>query len=350
MRNNKPEKGRDGVTQMLTNAAFLSDCKKIWPGLGVSVIAGMAALFLSEHYIAPAMLFALLLGMAISFLYQQDTSCKAGIDFTACHILRTGVALLGLRVAFGDLVTLGWHTAAILVLAIITTILLGMVLSRAMGMQTRFGALTGAAVGICGASAALAISSILPDSEHKERDTLLTIIGVTALSTLAMIAYPIVVKHLGMDETSASIFLGGTIHDVAQVVGAGYSVSEQTGELATLTKLVRVAMLLPVVVCMLFVMKRFSSGSSANTSVPVIPAFLVIFVVLMIFNSVIHIPSAITEAANTLSRFFLIIAITAIGMKSDLGKLVEVGFKPIFLMVIETLWIASLILFFVLYM
>ena len=113
--------------------------------------------------------------------------------------------------------------------AIFTTIILGVILARVFGLQKRFGALTGGSVAICGASAALAISSIMPNSEHKERDTLLTVIGVTAMSTIAMILYPIIVNYLEFDAHNAGVFLGGTIHDVAQVVGAGYSVSPETG-------------------------------------------------------------------------------------------------------------------------
>ncbi len=322
---------------------------RYFPGIGICAITGMAALFLSEHYGAPAMLFALLLGMAVSFLYQQDTSCKVGIEFTSCHLLRAGVALLGLRVAFGDLVTLGWKTGLMLAFAIISTIAIGLCLSKLMGMQKRFGALTGGAVGICGASAALAISAVLPASENKERDTLLTVVGVTALSTLAMVVYPIVVNYLGLNPTDASIFLGGTIHDVAQVVGAGYSISEQTGDLATLTKLVRVAMLMPVVLCFVLVIKRANANATHGADIPSLPSFLIFFVVLMILNSLVNLPSFVVESAGALSQFFLITAITAIGMKSNLGKLVEVGMKPILLMVFETLWIALLILVFVMY-
>ena len=102
------------------------------PGVLISIIVGLAALFLSEHYGAPAMLFALLLGIAMSFLYE-GTTCKEGIEFTACHILRIGVALLGLRIAFGDLAALGWQTAVLLIVAIGSTIGLGVVLAKCFG-------------------------------------------------------------------------------------------------------------------------------------------------------------------------------------------------------------------------
>jgi uncharacterized membrane protein YadS len=176
-------------------------CKNIWPGLGIATITGMAALFLSEHYNAPAMLFALLLGMAVSFLYQNDTPCACGIDFTASTLLRAGVVLLGLRIALGDLAVLGWQTALMLAGAIFTTIVLGVGLAKALGLQKRFGALTGGSVAICGASAALAISTILPKGENHERDTLLTVIGVTAMSTIAMVLYPIIAGQLDMTDT-----------------------------------------------------------------------------------------------------------------------------------------------------
>ena len=312
-----------------------------WPGLVVSAVVGMAALFLSDHYGAPAMLFALLLGIAVSFLHQEETSCKPGIEFSARQVLRAGVALLGLRIAFSDLALLGWATGITLLVAITSTILFGIGFARILGLSQRFGALTGGAVGICGASAALAISAILPDEANKERDTLVTVIGVTALSTLAMIIYPILVSYLGLSETQASIFLGGTIHDVAQVVGAGYSVSELTGDRATLTKLVRVAMLMPAVLIM---MLAFHRHTPVGTKVPPLPSFLVGFVVLMTANSLFELPQTVLDTAKSLSRFFLIAAISAIGMKSNLSQLVKVGFKPILLMLVETIWIAVLIM------
>jgi uncharacterized integral membrane protein (TIGR00698 family) len=254
-----------------------------------------------------------------------------------------GVALLGLRIAFGDLAALGWKTAVLLVLATGSTILVGIVLAKILGLQKRFGLLTGGSVGICGASAAMAISAVLPQSKDNERDTLLTIVGVTTLSTVAMVVYPIVAVYLSLDETQTSLFLGATIHDVAQVVGAGYSVSEQTGDLATLTKLVRVAFLMPVVMSILLVLK-LNSDNSKDAKPPGFPPFLIAFTILMTLNSIVNLPAVITESATDISRFALVISIAAIGMKSNLRKILIVGFKPVLLLVLETLWIAGFVL------
>lgn len=317
--------------------------KTLLPGISVTTITGLAALFLSEHYGAPAMLFALLLGIAMSFLYQ-DSPCTKGIEFAATFILRVGVALLGLRIALNDLVSLGWEAIVILIVAIASTICLGVILSKQLKLSKSFGALTGGSVAICGASAAMAITAVLPDHKNKERDTLVTIIGVTSLSTIAMVVYPIIVTYLELNNIDAGFFLGGTIHDVAQVVGAGYSITEDTGDMSTLVKLVRVSLLMPVVLTMLFIIKIKCSADHNNANTAKVPGFLIAFVILMIINSLFNLPTMIVEPATSFSRFALVISITAIGMKSNFAKLKSVGFKPILLMVVETLWIAAVIL------
>jgi uncharacterized integral membrane protein (TIGR00698 family) len=228
---------------------------ELFPGLLASVVVAAAAAFLSQHYGAPAMLFALLLGMAMNFLGAEGR-CTAGIGFSARTVLRVGVALLGLRITIGQVVALGWHPLLLVVVSVTVTIAVSMMAARLFGFRGLFGLLTGGATAICGASAALALAAALPGHPLKERATLFTVIGVSALSTVAMIAYPMIVHALGLDPVQAGIFLGGTIHDVAQVVGAGYNISRETGDAATLVKLTRVAMLLPVTVFAVLVSRR----------------------------------------------------------------------------------------------
>src|SRR5690606_33130001 len=145
--------------------------------------------FLSEHYGAPVMLFALLLGMALNFL-SAEGKCKAGIEFTARSVLRLGIALLGMRITLEQIAGLGWKPLALVVFLVVVTIAVSVVAAKLMGFQRLFGMLTGGATAICGASAALALSAALPNHPQKERATLFTVIGVSALSTLAMIVYP----------------------------------------------------------------------------------------------------------------------------------------------------------------
>jgi uncharacterized integral membrane protein (TIGR00698 family) len=219
--------------------------------------------------------------------------------------------------------------------------------ARALGFQGIFGLLTGGATAICGASAALALSAALPAHPLKERATLFTVIGVSALSTFAMVAYPMIVQALGLNPQQAGIFLGGTIHDVAQVVGAGYSLSTETGDAATLVKLLRVAMLLPVIVLAALITRARSAadGTAGKTQrPPLLPGFAVAFAVLVALNSTGFMPQAVRVLGNEASRWFLVAAIAGIGMKTQLKELATVGFKPVALMIGETVFLAALAL------
>jgi uncharacterized integral membrane protein (TIGR00698 family) len=314
----------------------------VYPGMLVAGTIALASTWLAQHYTAPVMLFALLFGMAFHFLHEEGR-CVAGIEFTSRSVLRVGVSLLGVRITFGQIASLGALPVATVVIGVATTILFGFLLSRRLALSPVFGVLSGGAVAICGASAALAIASVLPRSETRERDTILTVVSVTALSTLAMIIYPVFAASIGLDHRQAGIFIGGTIHDVAQVVGAGYTISNETGDIATYVKLLRVAMLLPAVFVISFLYARSDgTGESARATLPL---FLVGFAILVLANSTGLAPPILIALANEASRWCLVAAIAALGMKTSFKTLFAVGWRPVGLMIAETLWIAALVLF-----
>lgn len=317
---------------------------QLMPGLLMSFILAVAAMFLSEHYGAPVMLFALLLGMAVNFL-SQEGRCVEGIGFTAREVLRLGVALLGLRLTLGQVMALGWEPLAMVVVAVALTIACGIVLARLFGFQMFFGLLTGGAVAICGASAALALSAALPAHEKKERATLFTVIGVSTLSTLAMVLYPLLTQWMGLTPVEAGFFIGGTIHDVAQVVGAGYSLSHEAGDAATLIKLMRVAMLLPVIALAAWLTRRHAQASGTDTGgqrPPLLPWFAVAFAVLVLINSTGWLPTMLVSGGKEVSQWCLVASMAAIGMKTHLKDILSVGWKPVALMVAETAFLALL--------
>ncbi|MDV2857036.1 MULTISPECIES: YeiH family protein [Oceanimonas] len=319
--------------------------KRFFPGLCVAATIGIAASFLSQHYGAPAMLMALLLGLAFNFL-SEESQCAPGLQFSAKTLLRLGVALLGLRITFGDVLTLGWQPMLMVCSAVVLTIAFGVVMARWLGFSSAFGTLTGGSVAICGASAAMAISSVLPNSEQAKRDTLFTVIIVTTLSTLAMIFYPMISQALGLTGQEAGLFLGATIHDVAQVVGAGYSMSEEVGDLSTFVKLLRVAMLVPIVMTIGIIIRRAASkqGNGNESGKVAIPGFLIGFVVLFIINSLGWLPQQLAGQLADSSSWLLLTAIAALGVRTQLKDILSVGWKPVLLVVLETVFIALLIL------
>ena len=298
----------------------------IFPGLLVSGTIALAATWLAQHYNAPVMLFALLLGMAFHFLHEYGR-CPAGIEFSSKSLLRIGVGLLGARITVTQIAELGVGPVLTVAIGVVSTVAFGMGVARLLGLRPVFGLLNGSSVAICGASAALAVASSMPKHEDNERDTILTVVVVTALSTLAMILYPILVQTMGLDDGRAGVFLGGTIHDVAQVVGAGYTISPNAGDIATYVKLLRVALLLPVMftIPLLFRRKR-SGGSSARKAYPI---FLLGFAALVALRSAKILPGAVVDLANDVSRWFLVAAIAALGMKTSFKKVFAAGLSDV---------------------
>ena len=185
--------------------------KPLLPGLMLSATIAAAASFLGAHYGAPVMLFALLLGMAFNFMHTEGP-CGAGVDFVAKFVLRLGVGLLGIRIALEDLAQIGISGAALLVGLIAATIATGFIAAPLFKRQWRFALLTGGAVAICGASAALAIAAVIPHNDKTERNTLFTVMAVTALSTIAMVILSAAVRRAGLLGCLEQGFLIGGYH------------------------------------------------------------------------------------------------------------------------------------------
>ena len=325
----------------------IATLRQLVPGLLVAALVAMAAAFLGSHYKGSMLLFALLLGLALHFI-SEDPRCAAGIEFASGTVLRLGVALLGLRLTIAHVGALGWQTVLALLCAVALTILLALLLAKLLGIERSLGLLIGGATAICGASAALAISSVLPKSPRLERDTALTVVGVTTLSTLAMVSYPLLTSWLGFDALTSGKFIGATIHDVAQVVGAGYSLSPEAGDAATITKLMRVAFLMPVLVIVSLAVRgqvaraqhAEAGGVAAGPKTPLLPWFTVAFVALMLLNSTGWIPAAVQSGASDLSQGFLVLAIAGVGLKTSLKDVTQLGWRPVLMIVLVTLALA----------
>jgi uncharacterized integral membrane protein (TIGR00698 family) len=323
--------------------ALIEQGQKLFPGLLVASLIALAGQFIAEHYGAPAMLMALLFGIALNFL-SEEGRCVEGIAFGARTVLRFGVALLGLRISLGMIHDLGLPVVALVVSGLCLTIGFGLAVARFFGFRYRFAFLSSGAVAICGASAALAIAAVLPKDERSEERLVFTIVGVTLLSTFAMILYPILMTSAGFDDRTAGIFIGATIHDVAQVVGAGFSISDDAGEVATFVKLLRVAMLAPVVlVAAILIRRNAAQGEAKSGRPPLLPSFVVAFLIFAAAKSIGLIPDGVSQIAADLSRWALLTAIASVGLKTSLRQTLKVGLPAIGLLVSETAFLAVFI-------
>ena len=316
------------------------------PGTALAAVIAMAATTVSTLHGGPQFLYALFFGIAFHYL-SQEAKTRPGIEFCAHGVLRLGVGLLGARITASQIAGLGWETAAIVVTAVLTTLLCGTFLGKRFGLTRAEGVLSGGAVAICGASAALAISAVLPRTKESDRSTLMVVVTVTVLSTISMVVYPLIVKALHFPPELAGLFLGGTIHDVAQVVGASYMVNPETADYATIIKLFRVSMLAVVVIVVSSVFKQqreqMAEGAQARKQ-PLVPWFLWVFVVLVVVNSLGGVPSVVQTGLNDVSRACLVTAISALGVKTSFMQLARAGWRPFALLLIETVWMAAFVL------
>jgi len=314
---------------------FLSRCG---PGLALSVLVATAAVLLApvvaQVFAIPAMVIALLIGIALNGVAARPVFAP-GLAFSVKNLLRIAVALLGLRIALGDIIDLGIATALIVIVSMAATIVAGFLLARMFAQNTGYGALAGAATAVCGASATLATATVLPAYKGKEADIVFVVVAVNALSTVAMVAYPAICFWLGFDDRLTGIMLGLTIHDVAQVVGAGYAVSEEAGNTAVIVKLFRVFLLLPVVLAIGWYFASATKAEKGAAKVPV-PVFALAFLVLCILNSIaleipviapVYLP--IRDVLILASTWGLLIAIAALGLGTSIRAIAALGWRHI---------------------
>ena len=311
-------------------------------GVMLCSLIAIIATIVATRYQAPVMLFALLLGLSAHSFYQHHY-IQPGINYCSRELLRFCVGLLGVRIAFADIVSLGITPPLIVMVSMALTMFFGVIFARVLGLPKVFGVLSGGAVAVCGVSAAAAISTVLPNDKSQEKYFALTVIGITTFSTLSMIFYPILAGYLGFSDELSGVFIGGSIHDVAQVIGAGYSISPEAGDIAIYIKLLRVALLMPIVMLVFFVFKDKDSKMSGGVSA-FIPGFLIIFFVLAFLKNMGILPVWLIEVIRHMSSALLVVAIAAIGVKTSLKQVLSVGWKPIILMATETVFLAGLVI------
>lgn len=315
----------------------IAQARGILPGLALSALVAVVAVaatpLISRVVPIPAMVVALMIGIALNSLARR-VLFQAGISFCLKILLRWAVALLGLRIALGEIAALGLATALMVVVAMALTVAAGFLLARAFGQRAAYGALAGAATAVCGASATLATAIVLPGYKGKEADVAFVVVAVNALSTLAMLLYPPLGASLGLDPQATGVMLGATIHDVAQVVGAGYAVSEPVGNTAVVVKLFRVFLLFPVVLLIGWAFTHRSVASDA-ARIP-FPVFALVFVALCLINSIATAIGAVAPAFAQIkaplidaSTWGLLIAIGALGLGTSLPAIAALGWRHV---------------------
>lgn len=319
--------------------------RRLGPGIGLSVAVALVS-YAGEPLIAdairglsgssyrlPAIVIALLVGIALN-PYAQRPLFEPGMTWCVKKLLRVAIGLLGVRIALSDIAALGWPVAFMVVASMGLTIAAGVGLARLFRLGDGYGALAGAANAVCGASATLATATVVPHYGQKGADVAFTVVAANAVSTLVMIGYPPLCLLLGLDPQRTGIMLGATIHDMAQVVGAGYAVSEPVGNTAVIVKLFRVFLLLPAVLAIGWWFTR--KGAEHGTAKVPVPIFALAFLALCVLNSLMPLAPGLAPlyqpakaAMIQASTWGLLVAIAALGLGTSLASLLRIGWRHI---------------------
>jgi uncharacterized integral membrane protein (TIGR00698 family) len=307
------------------------------PGVALSALVAaigyVAAPFVAHVAPIPNMVIALVVGIALNPIAARP-AIQAGMAFCVRTVLRWAVALLDLRVGLADIAALGLETGALIVVSMLATLVSGFIFARWYRRAPGFGVLVGVGTAVCGASATLAVSTVVPDYPGKQPDIAFVVVAVNALATLAMLVYPPLCILLGFNAQTTGVMLGGTIHDVAQVVGAGYAVSVPVGNTAVIVKLFRVFLLLPVVLGVGWYFTRIGQ-KHGEARVPV-PVFAIVFLALCALNSVVPLMPALLPAYAPIksvlvyaSTWGLLLAIGALGLGTSIQTIIGLGWRHI---------------------
>jgi uncharacterized integral membrane protein (TIGR00698 family) len=270
----------------------------------------------------------------------------AGVNFSARKLLRIAVAFFGLRVSLQEIAQVGLPGLTVSVLVVVSTLVLGTWLGmKLMKLDRDTAILNAAGSAICGAAAVLAFESTL---QSKPEKSAVAVGSVVLFGTLSMFLYPLLYRTgwLHLDTLGAGLFFGGTIHEVAQVVGAASNVSAQATHIATIVKMTRVMLLVPVLLALGFWLAREArqgaAGARAHGHAPrklAVPWFALGFLACVIVNSLHVIPGAATQALNTIDTFALTMAMTALGIETHVSQVRKAGPRALATGLILYVWL-----------
>lgn len=300
------------------------------PGLAICAIASAAAAWLAQNYGVPIILAGLLLGLALNFA-AGDKRTHAGLDATSRHGLRAGIVLLGLQVTLMQIAAMGAVPFLGLALVMTAALVAALLAARATGQSPAVGLLAGGSTAICGASAALALYGAIGRERIGQAQFTLTLVILAAASAIALVTYPPLARMLDFSDAQAGFLVGASVHDVAQAIGAGFSVSDAAGAQATVVKLTRVALLAPLVTLAALWIARAQPVAASGTAVrvPLLPGFILAFLALVVLNSLVTMPPALAATALTLSKTLLLLAVTATAMRTRTDLLLELGWRAV---------------------
>lgn len=332
------------------NGAVSMSMKKISSGyLGVILVmalAALATLLAHTEWVRSTGMSPVVLGIIVGMIFGNTLPAgvlerlRPGTAFAVKYILRAAIIFYGFRITFQNILEVGVPGLLVSVVMVTSTLLLGVFLGKKLfKMDPELALLTASGSAICGAAAVCATESVLRSESHK---TIVAVSTVVLFGTISMFAYP-ALERMGILNMSSDIFgiyIGGSVHEVAQVVVAGNAVNEAAAASGIIVKMTRVMLLVPVLLSIgFFVAKRSKANGAVSGQKFPIPYFVLGFILVAGINSLNLFSAEVVDEINIADTFLLTMAMCALGMGTTFSKFKEAGTKPIYLASLLFIWL-----------
>lgn len=315
------------------------------PGLLlVFVIAGASAALATQSRVVglglSALTLAIVLGMVIgnTGYTRVQPICAPGVDFAKQRLLRAGIVLFGMRITFQDIGAVGWSGALVDAVMLTSTFMLALLVGRRWwGMDARSVLLIGAGSSICGAAAVLATEPVVKAGSE---NVAVAVATVVVFGTLAMFGYPLLhtlMQDWHLSDAAYGLYVGSTVHEVAQVVVAGSAVSEAAAAHAVIAKMIRVMMLAPFLLLLSAFLTR--GGAAGGARKITVPWFALGFIAVAGLHSLQWLPSSWGATLVALDNLLLAMAMAALGLSTHVGAIRRAGVRPLLLALVLFCWL-----------
>ncbi len=325
--------------------SFAKNILLLGPGIGLTVSIAVFAslLFHLTGNILPAMTISILIGILLGNIIKIPNLMRAGIIFSLRNILRLAVIFLGFRITFQEIIEIGLAGLAINMSVVILTFFFAMWLSlKIFKLDRELAYLIAAGSSICGASAILATAPILKSQNHNNT---IAVAIVTIFGTMSMFSYPLLFQFgflPGLNEITLGVFVGASIHEIGQVISAGFAVSTISGNTALLVKLARVMLLAPfLVILSICTLRKYEYTNNLSERIQ-FPWFVLFFILVSALTSFYQIPAAIQKSFSQIGLNLMLVSMAALGLETNLKKVFQVGAKPLYVGFLLTLFLFTI--------
>lgn len=305
--------------------------KKQVPGLflafGIAVVAYIINAILPSGLLG-ATLIALLLGMLLNPIVMRTDSYDSGMNWTSKYVLRAGIILAGITLSFSQVIEAGKYALVLMVFTLATAFGVGYLCKKVFKINWKLASLLSISTAICGGTA---VATLGPTIHAKNRDIAYAISATFLFDLLTVIAFPWIGQWLGLSDTSYGLWIGTAVNDTSSVVAAGYAFSDAAGVLATIVKLTRTLFIVPLVLIFswIYAKKETPSQSAEKVNIKnIFPWFILGFLIVVGIRSTGFLPESTVDSVAFLSKFFLSMALAAIGLKTSFKEIAGVGIKP----------------------